>query len=72
MSYLKKLEAIKRIHVLIRRKSTGSPEELAERLNISRASIFRYIKELKEMGAPVFYSRDRKSYIYERAFELEF
>jgi transcription initiation factor IIE alpha subunit len=50
---------------LIRHKSTGSPDELAERLGMSRSSLFELIAYLKEeMNAPIIYDRDRVSYVY--------
>ena len=33
---------------------------------------YRYILELKNMGAPIQYCRDRQSYYYEESFDLDF
>jgi hypothetical protein len=65
MSRLVDLVKIDRLDSLIRRKATGTPEELAERLGISRASVFNLIKFLREeMKAPIIYDSGRQSYIY--------
>ncbi|MEL6863544.1 MAG: HTH domain-containing protein [Bacteroidota bacterium] len=72
MSFIKQLETIRRIDALIQRKSTGTPEQLAQKMSVSRASIYRYINDLKNLGAPVAYCRSRQSYYYTEAFELTF
>ena len=71
MTFLEQIALFKRLDGLIRRKSTGTPEQLASRLEISRASVFRYINELKGVGAPIQYCKVRQSYYYEGHFELE-
>ncbi|HCT29771.1 MAG TPA: hypothetical protein DIW31_03330 [Bacteroidales bacterium] len=58
------IELIERIDQLIRLKATGSPKTLAERLNISEASLYRLIETIKEMGAPVEFSVRYQSYVY--------
>jgi len=72
MHFLNQIQLLKRIHNLIKRKATGSPEQLATRLDISRASVFRQIKLLKMFGAKINYSHDRGSYVYEEEFILNF
>lgn len=58
------IELIERIDKMIARKATGSPQELAERLNISRASLHRVIDVMKFFGAPIEYRISCQSYIY--------
>lgn len=72
MQALKFISRTRRLDNLIRRKSTGSPSQLAQRLGVSEATIYRYIQELKDMGAPIKYCRERQSYRYESEFQLEF
>jgi hypothetical protein len=43
MNFAERVEYNKRLDGLIRRKSTGTPEELAARLKKSRASIYNHI-----------------------------
>ena len=60
------LVKLDRLDNLIRHKATGSPDELAERLGLSRSSLFDIIAFLKEeMRAPIYYDRNRPSYMYE-------
>jgi ribosomal protein S25 len=59
------IEKLDRIHNMIRREATGTPEEFAERLKISRSTLFNTLKYLKEnMDAPIIYNNSKKSYTY--------
>ena len=58
------IERIKRVNVLIRREATGTPLQLAEKLNVSKATANRLIRELKDMGAPIVYCKHSQSYKY--------
>jgi hypothetical protein len=70
MSFLKYLRRLERIDDLIRRKATGTPEEFAERLGLCRSALMEYLREMKEIGAPIAYCRHRESYYYEEEKEL--
>jgi len=61
---------IERIDGLIRRKATGTPKELAYRLGVSERGLFKTLKLMKEMGAPINYNISRQSYMYE--YEVDF
>lgn len=52
-----------RILKLVHSKGTGTPAELAERLEVSIRSVKRFIYELKKDGYLIRYSRARGSYI---------
>lgn len=60
----KTIELMQRIDKLIKRKATGAPQELAERLSISKASVHRVIDVMKDFGAPIEYCISSQSYIY--------
>ena len=49
----------------IRQKATGSPPEFARKLGISERSLYEYLKALKELGAPIRFSKQDHSYFYE-------
>lgn len=72
MSLLERIRLLLRLHKLINRKATGTPDECAARLNISRAALYRYIKDLKAVGAPVIYCEQRLSFVYSCDFNLDF
>ncbi|WP_410478519.1 HTH domain-containing protein [Pedobacter gandavensis] len=59
--YFDKLEYLDR---LIYCKSTGAPDYLAKKLNISKRTVFDYINILKSLGAEVKYCRQKKTYYY--------
>lgn len=65
MHFYNQLRRIERIDSLIRLHATGSPHELAARLQISPSQLYQTIKFMKEeLEAPVYYSRDLNSYCY--------
>jgi len=73
MRQLKKQIAIlERIDQLIRLKATGNPRQLANRLEVSEATVFRIIETMKELDAPVFYDMARQSYSYSEPAEFRF
>ena len=58
------IQLMERIDHLVKRRATGSPQELANRLSVSRASLHRVMEVMKELGAPIEYSIIHKSYVY--------
>ena len=67
------IRIIIRLNELIAAEQTGSPKELASKLNISIRSIYNYIAFMKkEMGAPIIYNFQRLSYVYEEECEFNF
>jgi len=65
MTLKEKMILIHRVHELIRRKATGSPKDLAARLEINERQWYRLLNDMKDMGLPVLYCKDRKSYYYD-------
>jgi predicted DNA-binding transcriptional regulator YafY len=53
------------LHGLIRKKATGSPQDLARKLSVSQRTVFAYISILKGQGACIKFSKYRQSYYYE-------
>lgn len=64
MKLLQQINLIERIDQLIRMRATGTPKDLADRLELSQATVFRLIDIIKELGAPVEYNLSRQSYVY--------
>lgn len=62
MLFAKLTERMDYIEELIRKEATGTPEQLAARLKISKRMVYRYINEINEGGKPVVYCRTRGSY----------
>jgi biotin operon repressor len=72
MSLIDIKDDLERIDQLIRLKATNTPAELAKRLNISERNIYRIIKKLKELGCPIYFDKERKSYCYKYEGKLVF
>lgn len=64
MSIVKYVEKLRRIDSLISRKSTGSPCEFAEKLEIKRSTLFQYLQEIRDLGVDIRYSHTLRSYYY--------
>ena len=56
---------VDRVHDLIKRKATGTPVELAERLGLNERDWYRLLYDMRKMGFPIVYSSQRRSYYYE-------
>lgn len=73
MTLAEKLRQLKRMDQLIQLKATGCPSAFAKRMDISIATIYRYLRELKNLDAPLQYCRVRQTYYYEEEnYELKF
>ncbi len=58
------LHRLIRLDYLIHLKSTGTPADCAQKIGISERSLYDYLRILKEMGAPIKFSRNRGTYYY--------
>ena len=58
------LDRLARIDFLINHKATGTPTDLARKLNISERCVYKYITLMKDLGAPIKYAQHRNSYYY--------
>lgn len=64
MGLLKYIQRLERIDQLIRLKATGSSNQFANKIGISRSMLMENLREMKEMGAPIVYCRHRETYYY--------
>jgi transcriptional antiterminator len=71
MILFKQIELLKHLHQLIGSSNTGTPEIFAKQLGISSRRLHAIIDELKDLGAPIDYSRFMETYFYEEAFDME-
>ncbi len=65
-------EQLNRIDDLIRRRATGPPEAMAEKLGMCRASWFRWRDQLIGFGLPIAYDQVEKTYYYTQEGEAHF
>jgi hypothetical protein len=66
------MDRLKRMHDLIKRKATGTPDEFAKKLGICKSMLMIHLKELKVMGAPVKYDQLQQNYYYTEQCKLIF
>ncbi|TSE10104.1 MULTISPECIES: HTH domain-containing protein [Aquimarina] len=69
---LKQIELIERIDQLIRMEATGTAIDLANRLGVSRATLYRIIEMMKELNAPIEYDFTVQSFVYAEAVGFRF
>jgi len=61
---INKMDQMCRLHELIRLEQTGTPNELAENLQVSRSQLYKMLDIIKEYGVEVKYSRAFRTYHY--------
>lgn len=64
MSLSTYMERMKFIDKLIRHKATGNVKTLSKKLSLSRSHTLEFLKEMKDCGFPIEYSRALNSYYY--------
>lgn len=52
------------VDFLIRTKSTGQPKDLARKLKVSERTLYDVILLMRNLGAPVAYCKQKKTYYY--------
>ncbi len=70
MKFFEYIERIEKMHCLIKAKRTGTPDEFAAQLGISRSRLYEIIEELKSRGAPIAYSKASTTFYYEYPFDI--
>lgn len=61
-----------RVHELIRKKATGTPRELAAKLDICERQVYRILEGLKDEGLPIHYSKTLRTYYYTAEVFMKF
>lgn len=64
-AFIEKVELINRIDQLIRMKATGTPNELASRLGVSKTKLYRILQIMRDLNAPVEYDIRTQNFKYE-------
>jgi len=72
MSFINTIQDLERLDQLIRLKSTGSPDDLANKMGVSKRTVFNLISRLKELGCPVYFNCSINSYCYQNHGKLSF
>lgn len=56
----------------MKRKATGTPKQLAQKLEISERQLYNLIDLMRDLGAPVRYSQSSQSYLYTKDVDWSF
>jgi predicted DNA-binding transcriptional regulator YafY len=66
MNFYEHRAMLSRIDALIKRKGTGTPQQLSSRLQATLRTTYRYLDEIRTCyDAPLCYCRKRQTYYYE-------
>lgn len=71
MNFIDDLKRLQKIHQLISGQNTGSPDNLAASICVSRSELYYILRELKKMGAKISYDRRKRSFCYSNNFKLD-
>ena len=67
---MKFINRLKALDQLIRLRITGSPKELSKKFDITERQIYKYIGDLKELGAEIEFDKYNNSYVYTANIKL--
>jgi len=70
MSYSNYLKKISWLIQLLKQEKTGPSDVLAQKIGVSRRTIFRYMDELRLNGAEICYSRSKGTFYLKNHFDL--
>ncbi|MFN0032806.1 MAG: hypothetical protein ACKVOR_11660 [Flavobacteriales bacterium] len=65
------VELALRADQFIRLEATGSAKEFASKLKISKRTLFRLLRDMHDLKAPINFSKDKNSYCYSVSGRLE-
>jgi len=71
MSYLEFQEKIEYLKELIDKEATGSPKDLAHRINTSERTLYRLLNFIKEQYGNVDYCRTSNTYYFTEKINIE-
>ena len=73
MSFINPINRMMLIDRLIRKKNTGTPKELAQKVGVSERALYESIGHLKDhFNCPIAYCREQESYYYTEDGEASF
>jgi len=69
-NHIKAICCMLNMHDLIKQEATGTPDEFAKKIQISRRQLYYMIQTFKDYGASIRYDRSRRTFYYEDHFEV--
>jgi transcriptional antiterminator len=70
MNFVKQIERLILLNRLISQQNTGSPEDIAQRLNVSVRQVYNLLEMIRDLGIEVCYCKKSKTYYYENSDKL--
>lgn len=64
MEFIRQIERLQLLNKLVKEQRTGSPEEFAERLGVSRSKLYLILDELKDQGIYIRFSKRINSFVF--------
>jgi transcriptional antiterminator len=64
MEFIKQIERLHLLNKLVWEQRTGTPEELAKRIGVSRRQLYAYLEYLKDYGLEIIFDRKLNSFSY--------
>lgn len=68
--FIREIERVQILDKLVAGRRTGSPDELAARLGVSRSQLYLIIGYMRDMGLRISFSRRSNSFYYEKDSRL--
>ena len=71
MDIFDRITHLNRINKLIQQEATGTPDEFAERIHLSRKQMYNILNLLTDYGAVIKYSRKNHTFYFSNDFNME-
>lgn len=71
MEFIRQIERLQLLNKLVKEQRTGSPEELAERIGVSRSKLYLILEELKDQGIGIRFDKKINSFVFENCKGLD-
>jgi biotin operon repressor len=70
MEFIKQVERLQLLNKLVKEQRTGTPDELAQRLGVSRSKLYLILDELRDTGVCIRYRKQQNSFVYEECLGI--
>lgn len=64
MAILRYIQKLQQLDALIRKRSTGNQKEFCRKTSMSRSLLNNYLSEMKALGFPIEYDKEKNTYYY--------
>mgnify|MGYP006292485855 len=71
MKLIQHIERLEKIEKLIHQSQTGTPDEFAGKIGISRRQLYNYLEEIRSYGIDIRYSRRHQSFLFKNNKRLK-